>query len=261
MFDLVSFERQGHLALIGLNRPDKRNAFTWEMMEQLSGAYTSYELDDQLRCAVLFGHGGHFSAGMELNEIAPKWLPAQASHPTPPGQCDPWRVFGRQISKPLVSAVHGACMTLAIELLLAGDISIASSDSKFGQLEVTRGIYPFGGSTIRFPQVVGYHNAMRWILTGDILDANEAHRIGLVQEVVEPGRQLARAVAIAERIAAAAPLGVRASLRTARRALDHGHRAAIDTLHIEVAGLHGTEDAKLGADTFLDKVRPHFSGR
>jgi enoyl-CoA hydratase len=261
MSSLISLERRNHLALIGLNRPEKRNAFTWEMMEQLSSAYTAYESDSDLRCAVLHGHGSHFSAGLELNEIAAKWLPAQSHQPTPPGQCDPWGVFGRQITKPLVSAVQGACMTLAIELVLAGEIAVASSDAKFGQLEVTRGLYPFGGSTVRFPQVVGYHNAMRWILTGDILEAREAHRIGLVQEVVEPGDQLERAIEIADRIAAAAPLAVKASLRTARRALDHGHRAAIETLHIEVAGLHGTQDTKVGAETFLDRVRPIYQGR
>src|SRR6202011_3363484 len=110
---------------------------------------------------------------------------------------DPWRLDGAWTT-PLIAVAHGWCMTLGIELLLAADIRIAAAGTRFTQLEVQRGIYPFGGATIRLPREAGWGNAMRWLLTGDEFDAAEAHRIGLVQEVTEPGKELERAVALAE---------------------------------------------------------------
>jgi enoyl-CoA hydratase len=121
----------------------------------------------------------------------------------------------------VIAAAQGWCMTLGIELLLAADIRLATTDARFAQLEIQRGIYPFGGATIRLPREAGWGNAMRWPLTGDEYDATEAHRIGLIQEITEPGAHLARAVELAESIATrSAPLGVRATLSSARRALD-----------------------------------------
>ena len=103
--------------------------------------------------------------------------------------------------------------------MLACDVRVAARDTRFGQIEIKRGIYPVGGATLRMPRELGWGNAMRWLLTGDELGAEEALRIGLVQELVEPGEQLERALALGERIAAQAPLGVRATLASARLAL------------------------------------------
>ena len=120
---------------------------------------------------------------------------------------DPLGVYGPPVTKPLVCAVQGICFTIGIELMLATDVRVAARDARFGQIEIKRGIYPVGGATIRMPREIGWANAMRWLLTGDEIPAEEAYRIGLVQELVEPGRQLPRALEIAERIAAQAPLG------------------------------------------------------
>ena len=110
----------------------------------------------------------------------------------PEGGINPWQVDGRQLSKPVVIAVQGTCLTLGIELILASDMAVAAQSTRFAQIEVGRGILPFGGATIRFPRVAGWGNAMRWILTGDSFDAAEAHRMGLVQEIVPDGEQLPR---------------------------------------------------------------------
>lgn len=114
-------------------------------------------------------------------------------------------------------AVQGLCFTLGIELILAADIAVAAEGTRFAQIEIKRGIFPFGGATLRFHQRAGWGNAMRWLLTGDEFDAREAWRMGLVQEVVEPGRQHERALAIAETVARQAPLGVQATLASARQ--------------------------------------------
>ena len=130
----------------------------------------------------------------------------------------------------MVAAAQGRCLTLGIELLLAADVRVASADTRFAQLEVLRGIYPFGGATIRLPRQAGWGNAMRWLLTGDEFDATEALRIGLVQEVADDAAAAqAKARELAHTIADhAAPLGVRATLASAHLAASDGDAAAIE---------------------------------
>jgi enoyl-CoA hydratase len=180
--ETVSLERDGHILLIGLNRPRKRNSFDRQMLADLSRAYALVEADTSVRAGVLFAHGDHFTAGLDLADVGPGI--ASGENPLPDDGRDPWRLDGTWTT-PLVAAAQGWCMTLGIELLLAADIRIAAADTRFAQIEVRRGIYPFGGATIRLPRDAGWGNAMRWLLTGDEFDATEAHRIGLVKEVAD----------------------------------------------------------------------------
>lgn len=255
----ITRQVKGHLYLIGIDRQTKRNAFSWEMINGLSSAYTEYELNDNLRCAVLFSQGDHFTAGLDLQSVAP--YVAQGQLCFSEGMIDPWGVHGQALSKPLVCAVQGWCLTLGIELMLAADVVIAASDTRFAQIEVQRGIYPFGGATIRMVQVAGWGNAMRYLLTGDEFDSQEALRIGLVQEVVEPGAQLSRAIEIAERISAQAPLGVQATLASARTAVSNGFDAATSDLLPKIVELMSTEDAQEGLMSFLERRTAQFKGR
>jgi enoyl-CoA hydratase len=256
----VTVERDGHVLMMGLNRPEKRNAFNLAMIDQLAAAYYELENDDELRCGVLFAHGDHFTGGLDLAEVGPViregGLPLDG-----PGRRDPWRKDGIWTT-PVVAAVQGWVMTLAIELLLAADIRIAASDARFAQLEIKRGIYAFGGATVRLPRDAGWGNAMRWLLTGDEYDAAEAHRIGLVQEVVEPGRQLDRAVELATAIATrSAPLGVKATLASAHRARVEGEAAAFGRLDADMADLFDTEDGIEGLRSFVERREARFAGR
>jgi enoyl-CoA hydratase/carnithine racemase len=257
--DTVTLERDGHVLVMGLNRPEKRNAFNVAMIADLSRAYALLENDDTLRAGVLVAHGDHFTAGLDLVDVAP--LIAEGRNPIPDDGRDPWRLDG-DWTKPIVAAAQGRCLTLGIELLLAADIRIAASDTRFGQIEILRGIYPFGGATIRLPRQTGWGNAMRWLLTGDEFDAQEAHRIGLVQEVVDDaGAAAARAREIAHTIAdRAAPLGVQATLASAHLARNEGDAAAIDRLRPEVTRLFGTADAAEGIQSFVERRPARFSG-
>lgn len=258
--DTVSVERDGNVLLIGLNRPEKRNAFNQAMLADLSRAYALLETDDSLRAGVLFAHGEHFTAGLDLVDVGPAI--ASGTDPMPEDGRDPWRLDGTWTT-PLVAAAQGRCLTLGIELLLAADIRVAAADTRFAQIEVLRGIYPFGGATLRLPREVGWGNAMRWILTGDEFDAAEAHRMGLVQEVTaDAAGALAKAREIAHTIAdTAAPLGVRATLASAHRARDKGDAAAIEQLRPEVTRLFGTADAAEGIQSFVERRAAKFSGR
>jgi enoyl-CoA hydratase len=256
----VTVERDGHVLLMGLNRTDKRNAFTRAMLAELSRAYALLETDDDLRAGVLFAHGEHFTAGLDLVDVGPAL--ASGESPFPADGRDPWRLDGTWTT-PVVAAAQGWVMTLGIELLLAADIRVAASDARFAQIEVNRGIYPFGGATVRFPQVAGWGNAMRWILTGDEFDVREALRIGLVQEIAGDGAAAkARAIAIARTIADdAAPLGVRTILASAHRARRQGDQAAFEQLAPDVVKLFNSADGAEGMQSFVERRKAVFAGR
>ncbi|WP_158863132.1 crotonase/enoyl-CoA hydratase family protein [Leifsonia sp. AG29] len=253
-------ERRGPVLLIGLNRPEKRNAADFELLTQLAEAYGELERDPELRVGLVHAVGDHFTAGLDLADLGPRIGRDGLSFVSETG-IDPWQVSGRSLTKPVVIAVQGTCLTLGIELMLASDVVVAAASTRFGQIEVTRGILPFGGATLRFPRAVGWGNAMRYILTGDLFDAAEAHRLGLVQEVVEDGAQLEAALAIAERIAAQAPLAVQAALANAKRAVRDGDAAAEADLQPALARLAGTEDARIGMEAFLTRSEARFVGR
>ncbi|MBI3072303.1 MAG: crotonase/enoyl-CoA hydratase family protein [Deltaproteobacteria bacterium] len=252
-------EARSHVLHIGLNRAAKRNAFDLAMLEQLAGALTDLEKNDDLRAGVIYAVGEHFTAGLDLANVVPRFLSGEPL--VPEGQVDPWAVFGRRRTKPLVVAARGRCLTLGIELILAADIAIAASDTQFGQIEIRRGIFPFGGGTWRFPARVGWGNAMRWLLTGDTFDAAEAHRIGLVQEVVAPGAEHERATTIAETIARQAPLGVYATLASAWQAEREGNAAAAQGLIPTLTRLTQSEDAQEGFASFIERRDAVFKGR
>jgi enoyl-CoA hydratase len=256
----VTVDRDGHLLLIGLNRADKRNAADLQLLQELSLAYGQLERDPELRCGLVFAHGDHFTGGLDLADVGPR-LTGNGLDLVPEGGIHPWQVAGEALSKPVVIAVQGICLTLGIELILASDIAVAAESTSFAQIEVARGILPFGGATIRFPRAVGWGNAMRWILTGDTFDATEALRIGLVQEVVPTGTQYARALEIAKRVAAQAPLAVQAALANARLALREGDAAAEAQLQPELMRLVATKDSQIGMQAFLSRTPAEFIGK
>ena len=158
-------------------------------------------------------------------------------------------------------AVQGIAFTLSIELALASDIVVAADDVRFRQLEIGRGIMPFGGATLRAPMQLGWGNAMRFLLTAEEFGAADALRIGLAQEVVPAGKQLARATELAHLIARQAPLGVRGTLLNARIAVAQGQRAATEHLSKVMPELLASEDAAEGFASFVQRRETVFKGR
>lgn len=268
MTDLIAVEREGAILTIGLNRPDKKNALNTEMFRGLSAAYTLLCEDSDLRCGVLYSKAALFTAGLDLMDMAPVLMNQEGDRIiTDDNQVDPfdWGSVGarrgRQRTKPVITAIHGPCFTAGIELALSTDVVVADEDVVFAQAEVRRGLVPLGGAIERFTSRFGWGNAMRHLLTGDSFDAAEALRIGLVQEVVPKGGAKARAMAIAARIAIAAPLGVRGVLENARIGKASGALAAAEHLRPFMREtIAVSHDLREGMQSVFEKRDPVFSG-
>lgn len=254
----VSREIRGHLLLIGLDRATKRNAFDSHLIHDLSLALTEYEDDSSLRCAVIFAHGEHFTAGLDLVELQPKLNSGVFDFPAT--HINPWGTSSRQRKKPVVVAVQGFCFTAGIELMLNADVVIAQSNTQFAQMEVQRGILPFGGATVRFVQAAGWSKAMRYLLTGDSFDAQTALDLNLITEITHSS-PLERALELAESIAQAAPLAVQATLASAQQAAQHGAEYAYEHLQDHLSPLLKTQDVQEGVMAMLERRPAKFTGQ
>ncbi len=256
----IKVETRGNILTMGFNRAEKRNAFDLDMYYALAEAYGELSRNKDLRCGVLYAEGDHFSAGLDLPQWGPVFASGKGAELTDtmidPFGCDE----DNRCKKPIVMAMQGICFTIGWELAMAADIRIAANNLRLAHMEVKRAIFPVGGATVRMFQEIGWGNAMRYLLTGDEMSAAEAYRLGFVQEVVEPGQELERAMAIAERVAKAAPLGVQAALASARKARVEGAKAALSTLAQEILPLMNSKDSQEGLQAFLERREPNFTG-
>jgi len=256
----VSLERLPNgVLLIGIDRAEAQNRIDIPTFNALGQAYYEFEHDNDLRVAVLHGKGPDFSQGLDLQS----WGAGLRAGPfqPPPKFIDPVGTAGPERSKPIVVAVQGRVTRVAHEIFLAADVRVAAQDSVFNQGEATAASFPGGGATIRFVREAGWGNAMRYMLTGQDWRADEAYRMGLVQEVTAPGKQLDRAVEFARQIAAAAPLGVRALFASARRALSEGEKLALATLQPEFGRLLRSEDRQEYIRSLGESRAPVYVGR
>jgi enoyl-CoA hydratase len=256
----VSLDRLPNgVLLIGIDRAEAQNRIDIPTFNALGQAYYEFEHDNDLRVAVLHGKGPDFSHGLDLQS----WGAGLRSGPfqAPPNFIDPLGTAGPERSKPLIVAVQGRVSRVAHELFLAADLRVAAQDAVFNQGEATAASFPGGGATIRFVREAGWGNAMRYMLTGQDWGAEDAYRMGLVQELTAPGRQFDRAVEFARLVAAAAPLGVRALLASARRALSDGEKLALVTLQPEFGRLLRSADRQEYIRSLGENRVPVFVGR
>lgn len=255
--ELVLRERRGPVEILTLNRPDKRNALNAGLREALITALEEITADAGVRAIVLTGAGDKaFVAGADVTDFAGRDVAAQAA--TMRGR----RVYDvvAAVERPVIAAVNGACLGGGLELALACDIRIASETARFGQPEVNLGLIPGGGATQRLPRIVGMGAALRLILTGEPVDAAEALRIGLIEEITVPDACVPRAVAVAERIARNSPVAVAAAKRATRAALGLPLSAGLDLERAAFLSCFGAADRTEGIAAFLEKRLPDFPG-
>ena len=256
MSDPLLRERRGSVLVVRLNRPEARNALTSELLEELGAALLEAEADPEIRAAVLTGSGDRaFCAGMDLSAFAG----GAASVGSGEGTRGYFRLIQGELGVPLVGAANGTALAGGFELLLGCDLVVASSAARFGFPEVTRGLFPGGPGTslaTRIPLAV----ALEMTLTGDPIGAERAYQLGLVNAVVAPGEVLPAALALAERIASNAPLGVAACKELVRLHASDPARARERLDHWR-ATVFESEDAREGARAFVERRPPVWQGR
>jgi enoyl-CoA hydratase len=256
----ITVERRGEIVLIGVNRPQIYNRFDPDAFFGLAKAYYDFDNDPSLRAAVFFGHGENFSRGIDVDAFAPL-ARAGAPFATKDGMLDPF-ARTQHLSKPLIAVVHGDTWNMGHELHLVADIRVASADVRFGQDENTHGRFPGGGSTVRFPREAGWGNAMRYMLTGDHWGAEEAYRMGVIQQIApNPAQALEAGIGLAQKIAACGPLGIKTTLESAHLAIDESEAAAFAKLDGQFGALFHTEDFIEGRNAEAEGRPPVYQGK
>lgn len=257
-YETLTFAVADGVATITLDRPDKLNALNDATIAELAGAVAAVRSRDDIGGAILTGAGRAFAAGADIGELATQTA-AEAAARSARGHA----VF-RQIEtapKPIIAAVNGFALGGGCELAMACHLRLATPAAKFGQPEVKLGIVPGYGATQRLPRLVGKGWALELLLTGELIDAAEAHRIGLVNRVVPPNDLLPVAVALIRTIAMNGPLAVALCIDAVNRGLDMAsdHGEALEAGYFGL--LAASADTAEGMRAFLEKRPPHFVGR
>jgi enoyl-CoA hydratase/carnithine racemase len=253
-----------HVAVITLNRPHRRNALNFQAYDQLEAALRAASDDPQVRCVVVTGADPAFCSGDDVGEImaGPNAFSKRAAEPPAvKHRPTPAAMAALECDKPVIAAINGSAMGWGMELALYADIRIASEKAKFSEMFVRRGLCPDVGGFYKLPSLVGPAKAAELMFTGDVIDAAEALRIGLVTDVVPHDQLLARALAMAGKIAANPPLAVKAIKEGLRRTA-YGDPREIGAWAIEtIYRLMKTADHKEGVASFLEKRAPQFHGK
>jgi enoyl-CoA hydratase/carnithine racemase len=255
----VQYEKKGSIAYVTVNRPKVLNALNTPTWTDLRAAFEDAKTDASVHGVILTGAGDKaFIAGADISELAHvEAYEAEESSRFGQGVLD----LIENLGKPVVAAINGFALGGGCETAMACTIRIAAEHAKFGQPEVKLGLLPGGGGTQRLPRLVGKGRALQLILTGETISAQEAYRIGLVNEVVPAAALMASAEAILRQIAANAPIAVRFSLEAANRGMDTSQAEgfALEASYFGICA--ATEDKKEGTSAFLEKRAPQFRGR
>ena len=257
--DNVLYEKKGAVAYVTLNRPKVLNALNRRTWEDLQTAFEDAQEDPAIRGVILTGAGDKaFIAGADIGELS-RVTAVEAEQSSTFGQ----RVLNviENLGKPVVAAINGFALGGGCETAMACSIRVATENAKFGQPEVRLGVLPGGGGTQRLPRLVGKGRALQLILSGEMISAQEAYRIGLVNEVVPAADLITRAEAILKQIFANAPIAVRYSLDAVNKGLETSQAEGM-ALEASFFGLcAATADKQEGTQAFLQKRAPQFQGR
>jgi len=251
-------EKKGSILIVKVNRERALNALNKETVAELQQLFSFHWTDDSVRCVLLTGAGEKsFVAGADIPELAD--LDVRSGADLSAKGLYLMKTI-QNFPKPVIAVVNGFALGGGCEIAMACDIRIASEKAKFGQPEVNLGIIPGYGGTQRLPRLVGRGKAMQLILTGDIISAQEAYRIGLVDEIYPPDQLWEKALAMAETICSRAPLAIAAAKECIHRGLDINLAAGCDLEKATFATTCGSGDKNEGMEAFLEKRKPQFTG-
>ena len=254
-------ERQGHVLVLTMNRPEARNALSLEMLSGMSDAWDEINENPEIRAAVLTGAGGSFCAGADLKAMNQKPVDQQYEESDQDPAFVKPLLKGFTLKKPLVAAVEGFAIAGGTEILQTTDIRVAGESAVFGVSEVKLGLFPLGASTVRLRRQIPYTIAADMLLTGRTMTAQEAYQYGLIGYVEPEGKALDKALKIAERISRNGPIAVQAVLKALRETecLPEPEALPIEAkIGIEV---FKSEDAKEGPRAFAEKRYPEFKNK
>ncbi|MFC2088430.1 enoyl-CoA hydratase-related protein [Calditrichota bacterium] len=258
-FKNILFEKNGEILTITINRPDKLNALNKETLMELGTAFEKIEANNSIKGVIITGSGDKaFVAGADILEIS-SLDNISGTEFALEGQ----EVFNKieQCSKPVVAAINGFALGGGCELAMACHVRIANGDAKFGQPEVNLGVIPGFGGTQRLPRIIGKGRALELLMTGNMIDAQEAYRIGLVNQVTSKENLLDSAINILNKMAEKGPYAIEMIITAVNNGLDKNLSTALS----EEANLFGqtcaTEDKQEGISAFLEKRKPNFSGK
>jgi enoyl-CoA hydratase len=254
-------ERQGHVLIVTMNRPQARNALSGPMMALLLEAWDQVDSDPDIRVCVLTGAGGAFCAGADLKAMTRSHPGESFRSGGPDMTAIPALLKGRRLTKPLIAAVEGPAIAGGTEILQATDIRVAGESARFGISEARWGLFPLGGSAVRLTRQIPYTAAADLLLTGRHISAAEAKEIGLIGHVVPDGQALAKALELAGLIAANGPVAVRGILRTIRETEGLPENEAFQVEAEIGTAVFRSEDAKEGPRAFTEKRQPNFRDR
>ena len=255
-YEFILVEREGPVAIVTLNRPQQLNALSYGLIKELALALEALDQDTDIRAIVLTGGEKVFAAGTDIKEMADA---------TPFDDRLQGRLAFRdrinRISKPVIAAVSGLTLGGGCELAMCCDIIIASETARFGQPEVNLGIIPGSGGTQRLTRTVGKYRAMEMVLTGDFINAAEAHTLGLVAKVVPVEFLIEEAKGIAKKIAAKPPLAVKFAKEAVLKAFETSLGEGLEFERKSFYLLFASEDKREGMKAFIEKRKPEFKGK
>jgi enoyl-CoA hydratase/carnithine racemase len=254
----IQVRQDGLTKIVTLNRPERRNAMSLAMMREIGAAVEEAEGDPAVRALIVTGGGEYFSAGADLTEAIQIKTPADGLGYF--GSLHRLNASLEALSKPVIAAIEGFCLTGGCELALACDIRIAGDGASFAITSSRIGTVAGAGGTQRLPRIVGLANALELLFSAEPIDADEALRIGLINRKCERGGALAHALAMAAVYAERAPLSLAFAKRAVRRGLQMDLASGLDLeLHM-VTSIYGTADKQEGISAFLEKRKPQFKG-
>jgi enoyl-CoA hydratase len=262
----VIVERDGHLMILTLNRPQRMNAFTGSMLAILSDAYAEADTNDDIRCIIITGAGGNFSSGADLRAMAgdvddDSGIDVQARLKADPDLMAKGFLKIKRPRKPIIAAVEGVAIAGGTENLLGTDIRVAAEGARFGVSEARWSLYPMMGSAVRLPQQIPHAAATEILLTGMHIPAERAYELGLVGHVVPAGQALEKAKEIGAKICANGPIAVEAILQTIRETGGMTEDEGFANEKARAEAVFATEDAKEGPRAFAEKRTPNFQRR